>query len=345
MLRKTIGAHRIMLVICLAGLLLTVLFIANAAAEVTGPTTTIFLSGTHGNGGWFTSDVNVTLEATDYSGLGINRTEYSFNGSEASWIPYTGAFRITKEDMTPIYYRSVDNASIIEPTKMVLVSIDKTPPSLTYILTPAPNANDWTSQDVELHYEVSDSGSGVAIRPRDLNMTNEGIYSGLSATATDNAGNTASITVPTFGIDRTPPVVGNLTVQGNAYVGDYLPVSARVIEANPQRMEWDFGDGTGTTATVNNDVARASHAYKQPGSYRITLNVADKAGHAAKSTATVTIYGTVPTNPLMATPTPAPVTPTPTPIPLPTATPTPSAGMLLIILGLLAGAVLILRKK
>jgi PKD repeat protein len=174
----------------------------------------------------------------------------------------------------------------------------------------------------------------------------------VSATATDSAGNTARVTVPTFGIDRTPPVIGNLTTQGNAYVGDYLPVSARVTEANPQRMEWDFGDGTGSMATVSNNIARTSHSYKQPGSYRITLNVADKAGNAAKSTATVTIYGTVPTSLSTETPTPV-VTPVPTPtltpttVPLPTATPTPMPGILSICLALIGGAMIVagMRKK
>jgi hypothetical protein len=265
-------------------------------------------------------------------------------------MQYTGSFQITKEGMTAVYYRSVDNASIVEATKWTLVSIDKTPPSITYALTPAPNANGWTNQNVQLHYEVSDAGSGLELRPQDLNLTNEGVYSTLTGSATDVAGNTATVTIPTFGIDRTPPVVGNLTLQGNAYAGDYMPVSAIVVEANPQRMEWDFGDGTGTVATVNNNVARASHAYKQPGSYRITLSVVDKSGHAVTSTANVTIYGTMPTAQVTATPAPtAQPTPTPTPVPLPSTTPkpTPAPGFILICLALIGGALLlaISRKK
>jgi PKD repeat protein len=339
-----------MLVICFAGLVIATLLTAIAVAQPASPTTSIFLNGTQGNSGWFTSDVTIILNATDYSGLGINRTEYNFNGSASSWMPYTGPFKITKEDMTAVYYRSVDNASVAEPLRRLVVSIDRTPPSLTYTLTPAPNANGWTSHNVQLHYEVSDAVSGLAIRPQDLTMTNEGDYSTLTGTATDVAGNTASVTIPAFGIDRTPPVVGNLTLQGNGYVGDYLPVSASVVEANPQRMEWDFGDGTGTKATANDNVARASHAYKQPGSYRITLNVADKAGNAVKSTASVTIYGTVPTAQVTVTPVATPeVTPTPTLIPLPSPSPkpAPAPGLALISLALIGGTMLAAatRKK
>jgi hypothetical protein len=220
------------------------------------------------------------------------------------------------------------------------------------VLTPAPNANGWSAQTVHLHFEVSDAISGVADRPNDMNLTNEGVYDSLSGAATDNAGNLASVAIPAFGIDRTPPVVGNLTMQSNAYVGDYLPASAYVLESNPQAMEWDFGDGTGTTASVKDNVARTSHAYKQPGSYKITLTVTDKAGQTVKSVGAVTIYGTVPTSQtaVTATPTPEP-TPTPTvvPLPSPTATPKPAPALSFLISGLaLIGGALVLaiaRKK
>jgi hypothetical protein len=304
------------------------------------------MDGTRSGSGWFISDVTVRLNATDYSGLGINRTQYSFNGSETAWMPYTGPLNITKEGMTAIYYRSVDNASMAEPMRTAVVSIDKMPPSLTYVLTPAPNANGWTTQDVHLHYEASDDVSGLADSPRDLTMTNEGVYSTLSGTATDMAGNSVIVTVPAVGIDRTPPRVGSLTIPGNAYVGDYVPVSASVVEENPQRIEWDFGDGAGTSAKASNNVVRGSHAYKQPGSYRITLSVADKADNVVTSTAMVTIYGTVPT--VLPTATPVPtieVTPIPTPVPLPSATPkpAPAPGIILISLALIGGALLVAR--
>ena len=344
-----IGTHRVKPFVCLAIVVLATLLIPLAAAQA--PTTSISLSGTPGNNGWYRSDVTITLSATDYSGLGINRTEYSFNGNETSWIRYTGPFNMTKEDMTRLYVRSVDNGSMIG-AESLLVSIDKTPPAISYVLTPAPNANGWTTQNVHLHFDVSDEVSGVADWPGDRNLTNEGLYDTLSGTATDKAGNSVTIKIPPFGIDRTPPVVGNLTMQSNAYVGDYMPVSAYVMEVNPQRMEWDFGDGTGSAVTVKDNVARTSHAYKQPGVYQITLDVTDKAGQTAKSSALVTIYGTVPTAQVTVTPTPAPTaTPTPTPVPLPSPTvtpkPAPALSFLLASLALVGGALVlaVTRKK
>ncbi len=346
MLHKTISKYSSTFVVCLTGLVLASFLAPGAVAQSTSPTTAIFFSGTQGNDGWFTSDVTVSMNASGHGGLVIDRTEYNFNGSDSGWIQYTGPFKITREGTTWIYYRSIDNSTAYEQTKISTVKIDKTPPLITYVMTPAPNANGWTTHNVWLHYEVSDDVSGVKPPiPQDLNLTNEGVYSSLTGVATDIAGNTASLTIPTIGIDRTPPQISDLTMQGNGYVGDYIPVSAHVVENNPQRMEWDFGDGIGTQAKVKDDWARVSHAYKQPGSYRITLDVIDMAGNAVKSTATVIIYGTVPTSQTTTVPTPT-ATPTPTMVPLPSApAPAPAPGLLLLAIAIAAAGFLTIFAK
>jgi hypothetical protein len=321
-----------------------------ADAEVIAPTTTISLSGTHGNFDWFTSDVVVTLSATDMSNTGINRTEYSFNGS--AWNRYTGPINITKEGTTAVYYRSVDNASDIETTKMKVVSIDKTAPSITYTLTPPLNVRSWSNQSMLLHFESSDSVSGLAEHTPDATLTNEGTYSSLTGIASDVAGNTASVTVPTFNIDKTPPVVGSLTVTDNTYLDAYVTASAGVIEANPHRVEMDWGDGTVSQSSISDNVAMSMHAYKQAGKYKVTLIVVDMAGNIVMSAADVMVNA--PSVPATPTPVPTPevtVMPTPTPTPVPTPTPTarpaPSAGMLLSAISIAAAGILAIgcRRK
>lgn len=322
------------------------LAVANpAAADVVAPSTTISLSGTQGSAGWFKSDVTVTLSATDVSNTGINRTEYSFNGSV--WNRYTGPFNVTKEGMTAVYYRSIDNASDVETTKMTVISIDRIPPSISYTLTPALNANGWSNKTMLLHFEASDNNSGLADHTSDTTLTNEGTYSSLTGIAYDVAGNAASVTVPTFYIDKTPPVVGNLTVTGSTYVDTYIAASASVVEANPYRVEMDWGDGTVSDSSISNNVARSMHAYQYAGKYTVTLNVIDMAGNAARSVAEVKV--SIPSGPT--TPTPEPtqspvITTTPTPVPTQA---TPAPGLILPLAGLavLAGAMLCLmaRKK
>ena len=52
------------------------------------PVTTASLSGTPGNNGWYTSDVQVSLSAVDEAGgTGLDYTEYSYDG--AHWTGYT----------------------------------------------------------------------------------------------------------------------------------------------------------------------------------------------------------------------------------------------------------------
>jgi len=68
------------------------------------PTTTISLEGINGQHGWFVSDVNVSLAATDNSR--INRSEYSFDGT--TWTAYADQLKMTDEGNTTLYYRSVD---------------------------------------------------------------------------------------------------------------------------------------------------------------------------------------------------------------------------------------------
>ena len=348
MANKTGYSLQAMLVIFLIGVTILIFLSALAVAQVQPPVTTASLAGTRGNNGWYRSDVNVTFAATDYSGVGINHTEYNFNGSPTVWFRYTGPITVTKEGITPIYYRTWDNGSTVEPTKTVQVNIDRTPPTLSFTLSPAPNANGWCNRTVHLYFAYADSGSEIADYPKDMTLDNDGTYSALGGTAMDMAGNAASVTVPTFGIDRTQPVVGGLTLPKSALAGDYVPVSASVVEANPDRVEWDWGDGTGSAATIGNNVARGTHAYAQGGTYPITLTVIDRAGNVARSAASLAVTGSAPIAPATPTPTPGPgATPTPTAVPLPSGTPTPApaAGALLIVAAfVIAGLTLAMRR-
>ncbi|GAH10273.1 unnamed protein product, partial [marine sediment metagenome] len=89
------------------------------------PVTEIDLSGTTGNNGWYTSDMQVTLTATDEV-IGVEKTEYSFDG--VNWIDYSGTFLVTAEGITTIFYRSIDNIGNIEIIKEIDIKVDKTQP-------------------------------------------------------------------------------------------------------------------------------------------------------------------------------------------------------------------------
>ncbi len=116
-------------------------------SDITPPTTTIALSGTLGNNDWYTSNVQVTLTATDNEGgSGVKNTEYSFDGT--NWNAYTVPFTMTYEGTTTVYYRSTDNAGNVESTKSQTVNIDKTPPVITGIPTITKISADFNDNDI-----------------------------------------------------------------------------------------------------------------------------------------------------------------------------------------------------
>ncbi len=84
--------------------------------DKTPPTTEALLSGTTGLNGWYTSEVQVTLSASDNpGGTGVAQTEYSFDGT--TWTPYTATLTLATEGITTIFYRSADRAGNVETIK------------------------------------------------------------------------------------------------------------------------------------------------------------------------------------------------------------------------------------
>jgi len=91
------------------------------------PTTTAGLSGTEGQPGWFRSDVNLTLIATDNEGgLGVDYTLYKINDGNIQL--YTGPVSFTNEGHYKVEFYSTDKDGNTEEIKSVEFNIDKTPP-------------------------------------------------------------------------------------------------------------------------------------------------------------------------------------------------------------------------
>jgi outer membrane protein assembly factor BamB/alpha-tubulin suppressor-like RCC1 family protein len=165
--------------------------------DIIPPTTTLTLSGTLGTNGLFTSDVTVTLTATDNEGgSGVASTEYSLDGT--TWASYTAPFTITTEGTITVSYCSTDNAGNVETPKQQIISIDKTSPDIT-IGTPQDGAEYALNAVVKADYSATDAVSGIELVTNSvpsggmINTTVPGPYT-FTVTATDKAGNTASKT-------------------------------------------------------------------------------------------------------------------------------------------------------
>ena len=108
----------------------------------------------------------------------------------------------------------------------------------------------------------------------------EGTYTGKTITLTDADSNASTLTIPTFIIDTTNPVI---TLNGSATItlnkGDIYNEAGATATDNPGSV--NLTANITTTGTVNPDVA---------GTYTVTYNVTDAAGNTATAiTRTVTV--------------------------------------------------------
>jgi ABC-type transport system substrate-binding protein len=137
-----------------------------APSDVTPPVTTISLEGVLGENDWFTSDVTVTLSATD--DYQVEKTEYSFDN--ATWIPYATPFNVSEEGHLVIYYKSTDATGNKETIKTITGKIDKAAPTGAIAIN-----NDvayTTSTYITLALTSADATSGVY----QLRLSNDGAW-------------------------------------------------------------------------------------------------------------------------------------------------------------------------
>ncbi|KAF0144649.1 MAG: hypothetical protein FD156_1663 [Nitrospirae bacterium] len=164
-------------------------------ADKTPPSTSVAITGTSGNNGWYKSDVNVSLTSADNCS-GVKEIHYILDGTETIISGSTAGFTISGDGIHNVSFWAVDNANNLETAHPATISIDKTPPVIaitgvsngaTYALGLAPTAS----------YTVTDALSGVATSNASLTGGDSlglGIFT-YTVTALDNAGNTTTTSV------------------------------------------------------------------------------------------------------------------------------------------------------
>jgi hypothetical protein len=102
---------------------------------------------------------------------------------------------------------AVDNAGNTASAGVSGINVDMTPPSLSGAATHDPNGEGWYSGDVAVQWTCSDALSGIdGSCPANETLTGEGSNLSASASVSDKAGNSKSVTVAGVKIDRTAPV-------------------------------------------------------------------------------------------------------------------------------------------
>jgi hypothetical protein len=211
----------------------------DTGADIIPPTTTLALTPAIPDGleGWYVSPVEVTLTAEDDpGGTGVAATEFRLFGGD--WQPYTDPFTLTDDGVILVEARSIDHAGNIEdPPRSVTVKLDRTAPNVS-IITPQSgvavqgnvtfsiSANDATSgiETVHLTLRADDGQDGTPIGHESLPATLDPLTGHwehtfdtttltdgpflLAATATDQAGNTATSDSIPFSVHNTLIVDG-----------------------------------------------------------------------------------------------------------------------------------------
>ena len=240
----------------------------------------------------------ITLNKGDiYNEAGATATDNPGSVNLTASITTTGTVNTSVAGTYMVTYNVTDAAgnTATTVTRTVTVTADTTAPiisQITAIPTPSNNATPsytFTTDEVgTLTTTISQGfsgGSSVSITGTGNQTVTfatlpEYTYSGQTITLTDADGNASTLTIPTFIIDTTNPII---TLNGLATItlnkGDIYNEAGATATDNPGSV--NLTASITTTGTVNTSVA---------GTYTVTYNVTDAAGNTATAiTRTVTV--------------------------------------------------------
>jgi len=189
--------------------------------------------------------------------VGIYTVDAYFNGT----IPVNPSITLSDN-----YYGNSSRLGL-----SLTITNDTTPPTITATATKADatsyTAGTWTNQNVTVHFTCTDADSGVASCPADQTFSMDGTFT-ASGTATDNAGNSASVSFSPIKIDKTAPTF------------------AASVSPNPVYLN---GSATATAGAVDNGSGIATQSCgtvltNTVGTKTVTCTATDKAGNTATTT-------------------------------------------------------------
>ena len=231
--------------------------------DSTPPVITPTVSGTLGNNGWYTSDVQVSWSVTDAESTISDQT-----GSETQTV--------TSDTNGVTFTCSATSAGGLS-SQSVTIKRDATAPTISAAATTSPNGAGWYKTNVTVQFTCLDSLSGIpsGACPADQTLNTEGsAVSSTSQTVTDDAGNTSSPSnVVTVKIDKTPPTLNP------------------IVSPNPVPLNGSATVTTGAADSLSGLASQSSDALdtSTAGLKSVTSYATDNAGNSTSVTVNYTV--------------------------------------------------------
>ncbi|HEY0139713.1 MAG TPA: SpaA isopeptide-forming pilin-related protein [Thermoanaerobaculia bacterium] len=153
--------------------------------------------------------------------------------------------------------------------------VDTTPPNITAIASPNPNAHGWRTAPVLVTFQCSDYQSGIATCPPSRTVLTDGAGQTFSGQATDIAGNskTASVTIDVDSV--APSLAITAPGEGASLMTANVAVSGTVADA---LAGLDTVTCNGAPASVSGNTFTCSMTFED-GSRSVDVVATDKAGN------------------------------------------------------------------
>ncbi|MDD5527824.1 MAG: Ig-like domain-containing protein [Patescibacteria group bacterium] len=126
--------------------------------DLTAPQTTINISGQAGNNGYYVSDVQIKLSATD-DNSGVLKTEYSLDDGQV-WQDYVDKIILSGDGEHNIIYRSIDKAGNQEANQTATIEVDQIKPIIS-VLLPQEGQEVLRNNALDVEYFAADNFSGI----------------------------------------------------------------------------------------------------------------------------------------------------------------------------------------
>jgi len=155
------------------------------------------------DGAWTNQDVTVSFDCAD-TGSGV----------ASCTAPVVATIEGAAQQVVGTATDNAGNSA----TDTAVVSIDKTPPTISAVPDRAANAAGWYDDDVTVTFPASDALSGISSSSA-AQLLGEGANQSASGTAIDAAGNSASAELTGIDVDKTDPILTSV-VPGGWHTGD-----------------------------------------------------------------------------------------------------------------------------